>query len=260
MKKLSSLTIIIIALTSTASSAKTVVPPQPLSQFEPSAKCEARQSACPDALRDTVRARALTTKGATATGISAQTWRIRGWLDDTDAQKYSVVVGSDQFTNAYRGDTDTSVALPILCISKQNLSTPAWHMVVTTPSSAFEGNFYEHTTPGGAARNTWSGARGFWSTPIAGAQLTSRATADGFCDQQAGMYGLTGVYRMAEFHDGDNSNGRLAGWGYWLDMSEANLLGLPMYPFPYTPTYTYEYDAVQRFWIAIDDQSSNPWN
>jgi hypothetical protein len=256
MKKLSSFAVVAVTLTSAIAVAKPFAPPSPAAQFAPSGYCLLGQPGCLGEFSPGIR---IGAKGVT-TGITAQTWRIRGWVDDTPAQKYSVIVGSDQFTNAYQGDTDTSADLPMLCISKQNLGTPSWHVIVSTPSSAYEGNFHEHTTPGGATRNTWSGARGFWSTPVTGLQLTSRAVANAICEQQAIAYGFTGTYRMAEFHDGDGSAGRWPGWGYWLDMTEAKLLGLPMYQFPYDPTYSYPYGAVQRFWIATDDQPSNPWN
>lgn len=71
----------------------------------------------------------------------------------------------------------------------------------------------------------WTGGNLRLSTRVQGHLLTSRAAADAVCAAQFGA-----GWRMGEFHDGGG------GWSWWAQ-------GDP-----------------QRMWVAIDDQSANPWN
>jgi len=76
------------------------------------------------------------------------------------------------------------------------------------------------------------------SPAIAGTQLTSRATADAYCSSNFGS-----GWRMAEFHDGwyGTSLTDASAWHFW---------GNALSSFP----------AGQRFRVAINDQTANPWN
>ena len=74
----------------------------------------------------------------------------------------------------------------------------------------------------------WSGGEVTVTPPVPGSQLTSRAVADALCASRRGD-----GFRMAEHHDGHG------GWG--------------LAAFGELPRNT-------RFWVAIDDQRSNPWN
>jgi hypothetical protein len=104
-----------------------------------------------------------------------------------------VLVGYDEVSEGYHGDTPTNALLPVLCLRTAGLPDPGG---LTPPGS----------TPGGATRRSWSGAEVALTEPIAGFSLTSRATADGLCAARFG-----GGWRMAEFHDG----GPRAGYDFW---------------------------------------------
>ncbi|WP_051965022.1 S8 family peptidase [Deinococcus misasensis] len=135
-----------------------------------------------------------------------------------------VLVGTDATSNPYLGDTPVSQSLPVLCINKSNLPNPGAAMIGTS-----------YTTPGGAYRRTWSGGTIALTPPIKGQLLTSRAFADGICAQNFGA-----GYRMASFHDGDSAVN--AGWDFWAATSQLSRL------------------QTQRFWVAINTTSANPWN
>lgn len=87
-------------------------------------------------------------------------------------------------------------------------------------------------TPGGAWRQTWSGGYIGFTDPISGKELTSLSIANQICSNKFGD-----GYRMAEFHDGDPS--LWAGWDFWGEL----ISEIPS----------------SRFWVSINDQSSNPW-
>ncbi len=167
----------------------------------------------------------------------AMTWRILDQASRGD-RRY-LLVGSDALTNPYSGDTFLSDALPILCIAKDNLPKPD----LTRPSE----------TPGGALRGSWSGGRVFFTAPVRGSRLQSRAIADQRCNQEANAVKgpWNGRYRMAAFHDGDKAAG-WAGWDFWADATD----------FAAGPSGKAKLESLmgQRFWVAIDDQPANPWN
>jgi hypothetical protein len=103
-----------------------------------------------------------------------------------------VLLGADDHTDPYVGDTRTSAALPLLCLRAASLPDPH----ASAPSR----------TPGGALRGAWSGAEVALTKPLRGDSLPSRAAADDACVSELGD-----GWRMAEFHDG----GRGAGWDFW---------------------------------------------
>jgi hypothetical protein len=104
-----------------------------------------------------------------------------------------VLVGYDEASEGYHGDTPTNALLPVLCLRATGLPDPGG---LTPPGS----------TPGGSTRRSWSGAEVALTEPVAGYSLTSRSTADALCAARFG-----GGWRMAEFHDG----GRGAGYDFW---------------------------------------------
>lgn len=95
----------------------------------------------------------------------------------------------DGTTNPYDGDTDTGLALPVLCLNKDGSAQPT--SVVTSVEAG------------------WAGGSAQLTTPVQGSTLTSREAADGLC---AATYG-TG-WRMAEVHDGQN-NGIETSWRFY---------------------------------------------
>ncbi len=103
-----------------------------------------------------------------------------------------VLLGSDEHTDPYAGDTASSASLPLLCLRDAALADPHASEV--------------SVTPGGARRRAWSGAEAALTKPLRGDSLTSRAAADELCASELGE-----GWRMAEFHDG----GRGAGWDFW---------------------------------------------
>lgn len=127
-----------------------------------------------------------------------------------------VHVGADGQTNVYSGDTPATSSLPVLCLLVNNSAPPAG----ITP------NFY----------NGWARGSVRLTPAVQGAQLTSRAVADGICAANFGA-----GWRMAEFHDGryGTNFSSSGGWTFWA--------------YGTLPLGT-------RFWTAINDQPANPWN
>jgi hypothetical protein len=81
---------------------------------------------------------------------------------------------------------------------------------------------------------------------VQGTQLTSKAAADNLCEYVGTTTHRISGFRMAEFHDGDQSAGR-AGWDFWAD-------GL------YTLDPIIGCIPDHRFWVSINDQPANPWS
>jgi hypothetical protein len=143
--------------------------------------------------------------------------------------KIYALFGSDASTNPYHGDTDTNAVLPLLCIKKMGLPTPA-------------GLYSPTRTNGGAMRGTWSGGKVIVVPDVQGNSLISKEIADLQCRLQGlKVLGEDG-FRMAEFHDGDREAG-IAGWDFWADASAIDMLKI----------------SDQRYWVSINDQPANPW-
>lgn len=155
-----------------------------------------------------------------ATTIKAMTWTTLQLVKTWDGNNYYALVGSDQNSDPYVGDTLITESLPILCIKKDNLPKPDF--VVS------------HLTGGGAARATWSGGYIGLTSPVQGITLTSRDIANSICRETFGE-----GFRMAEFHDGE---GPSAAWDFWGKLLNPNLT------------------LTDRFWVAISDQAANPWS
>lgn len=162
---------------------------------------------------------------------NAMTWKMLTSPLVLNGKTY-VLFGSDNGqpggTNPYDGDTSINEYRSLLCINKDKL-IPAPEGL---PSSS--------VTPGGATKTSWSGGRVLIIPNIQGKQLTSKAVADKMCDQVGQITRGTSGYRMAEFHDGTGPN---PGWSFWAE-AYGDINGLA----PST-----------RYWVYINDQSSNPW-
>ena len=142
-----------------------------------------------------------------------------------------ILVGADSVSNPYNGDTSTANANSLLCIYALGLPKPAG---LPAPIK----------TPGGALKNSWSGGKLFLVPHVTGTSITSPAVGDNLCatwgEQTFGTHGA----RMAEHHDGANSEG-WAGWGFWAEkLSPAQ--------------GQQNYDG--RLWVKINGQRSNPWD
>lgn len=109
------------------------------------------------------------------------TWLVR----DTNAELGLVLIGSDEFSDPYLGDTLCTAALPIACLAPLGLPNPG------IPTDFNHG---------------WTGGKLAITSPVLGSQLVSRAAADAICAEQLGP-----EYRMGEHHDGGG------GWNWWAE-------------------------------------------
>ena len=157
----------------------------------------------------------------------AMTWRVLNTAA-INGKQYALF-GSDRLTNPYQGDSDLNQAHSLLCINKSNLPAPS-----ELPSSSI--------TPGGALRGSWSGGQAVIAPNIQADTLRSQAIADEICRLQGQKETGKDGFRMAEFHDGDQSSGS-AGWDFWAEVSSRNSLD----------------NLDNRYWVQINDQGANPW-
>ena len=123
------------------------------------------------------------------TNPMAMTWRVRQQRPDN-----LVLVGSDEQTDPYQGDTPDTTSLPLLCLQQTGAPIPAG----ITPDQ-YHG---------------WSGGALALTAPVPGTRLTSFAAASQLCEASFGS-----GWRMAEFHD-----------GYHLSSGLPGLPGLPRPP------------------------------
>jgi subtilisin family serine protease len=152
---------------------------------------------------------------------AAMTWRVKEQRADG-----VVLVGSDDVTDPYHGDTAPGFFLPLLCLQVTGAAVPAGF---TTDQYA-----------------GWSNGNLALTPPVLGAALSSLTEADRICATALG-----GGWRMAEFHDGWYTRAwpfprpgippitARSGWNLW---GYGNL-----------PTTT-------RFWAYINDQPANAWS
>jgi hypothetical protein len=152
------------------------------------------------------------TPSCTYTGPSvgrALTWGHYGFdatLNVSGAQCYGTpLTASGGGCDPYRGDTERTDVLPILCLLPQSAPAPAG---LPDPTNYYLG---------------WSGGSLALSVPVRGTQLYSRAVANARCAQDIGP-----GWRMAEFHDGGGGWG-LRGFGalantsrYWVGIRDQN--------------------------------------
>jgi hypothetical protein len=147
------------------------------------------------------------------------------------ATKPYILTAADQTSNPYQGDTSITESHGLLCIKKANLAKPA-------------GLPAPETTPGGALKKSWSSSYTIVVPEVQGTELTSKAVADGICDEYGQeSYGVSG-FQMAEFHDGDKAG--WSGWGFWGDATYSARQGFEGFN--------------DRLWVYINDQKANPWD
>lgn len=136
----------------------------------------------------------------------ALTWKIwsatryGGTWTDIDAYDHVVRVGSDSFSNPYRGDTSTSECLPILCVKKTGEDIPGWAKSLMSV----------YHTNGGARRDTWLSGDVAFTKPILGRSITSLTRANQMCEEEFGK-----GFRMGAHDDGDCPPNSHCGWGFW---------------------------------------------
>ncbi|GAA3776219.1 hypothetical protein GCM10022225_75280 [Plantactinospora mayteni] len=152
---------------------------------------------------------------------AAMTWRVKEQRADN-----VLLVGSDDQTNPYQGDTPVTTSLPILCLTQTGAPVPAG----VIPDRY----------------NGWAGGSVQLTAPVPGRRLTSLAEADRIC---AASFG--GGWRMAEFHDGYYS-------------LRPGFPGLPFPPLTARSGWNFwahgTLPANTRFWAHINDQPGNPWS
>ncbi|MFY1829607.1 hypothetical protein ACN47A_27075 [Myxococcus fulvus] len=123
-------------------------------------------------------AHGLSAQGLTSNYRRAMTWRL------LEKRPNLVLVGGDDLSNVYSGDTTIDTVLPMLCLRQDGRPVPAGLVV----------DFY----------NGWAAGEVRLTAPFAGSLLTSQAAADARC---ASAFGAG--FRMATFHDGQG------GWHWW---------------------------------------------
>ncbi len=117
------------------------------------------------------------------------TWVVRSRLEE-EGRSY-VLVGTDNASNAYKGDTPPTTELPLLAIRPTDSAKPT---IVDSPH--------------------WAGGEVRLTEPVAASRLRSLAEANAKIREELGA-----EWRMASFHDG-------IGWRFWaegtLDTSESS--------------------------------------
>lgn len=115
------------------------------------------------------------------------TWRLLQVHDQV------ALLGADEATDAYQGDTTVELELPILCVRKRDL---------TAPEGVDPKDFYLG----------WSGGEVRLTKPVAGQSLTSLEVANSIIKGELGE-----GWEMAEHH---SPNGGWHWWAYWGDVPE----------------------------------------
>ncbi|MDQ1294446.1 MAG: hypothetical protein QG608_2329 [Actinomycetota bacterium] len=139
-----------------------------------------------------------------------------------------VLVGFDDQSDPYHGDTPVTRSLPLLCFKSvpEEIVPPEGVNLYYSPGVAMPSGYY----------SGWSRGWVALTPPIRGTSLTSLAVANQTCVNYFGD-----GWRMGEFHDGWWDNGgtyERGGWRYWAHgVVPADI----------------------RFWVHIDDQNANPW-
>jgi hypothetical protein len=112
--------------------------------------------------------------------------------------------------------------------------------IFTKPENLTTG---EKVSMGGANVATWSRRKAFLVPSILGCSLTSEAVADLKCATEGQSLYRHDQFKMAEHHDG---TGHWPGWSFWAEMYEHI-------------TSIEEQLFSTRYWVKINDQTSNPW-
>lgn len=111
------------------------------------------------------------------------TWVLRRQVGDVSH------VGSDDLSNAYTGDTQCGVSLPMLCV-KLTGEAPPTDLV----TSQYDG---------------WFDGRLGITDSVVGYELVTHERGDAICAEVLGV-----GFRMAEHHDGRGVTGGFTGWGF----------------------------------------------
>ncbi len=101
------------------------------------------------------------------------------------------LVGADSRSNPYRGDTDCSQSLPVLCIKVDGFSPPP-------------------NVSGDQFNINWSGGQVQATFPVNGNALRSRTSATNVCVRSFGN-----GWRIASMHDGVLGTDTTAAWRFW---------------------------------------------
>ena len=142
---------------------------------------------------------------------------------DHDERSGIDVVGAEGGTNAYNGDTDCSLSLPILCIKYSGI---VYTRFTWTPDHVYASLINGIGPWSGEAYYPWRSAHVATTRPVRGNLLCDRSTMNAFCSEAQGP-----GWRAIEHADG--------GW---------HLLALG----------NVRNDT--RLWAAISDQNANCWN
>ena len=160
----------------------------------------------------------------------AMTWSILQNFTSSNGNFYALFGHDSEVSNPYDGDTSINERRSLLCI--RPLPVGFDQAPPDLPPSSI--------TPGGANRDTWSYKTVMVIPNVMGRSLTSRDKADKKCKRVGKAIHGAQDFRMASFHDG---SGDVPGWSYWVH-AFGPISGL---------------DLQGRFWVAIEDQLSNPW-
>ena len=180
----------------------------------------------------------MSSTAQSATPKKAMTWVIKK-VQVVGGKTY-VLVGTDQASNPYNGDTLITERRSLLCIKKDPQLYQNPGSLVPAPT----------VTPGGANTNTWSNSKVMVIPNVLGSSLISQADADMKCGIVGQLiHGISG-FRMAEFHDGTGSN---PGWTFWAE-AHSIVEGLAAQPLT-SP----DNSSVARYWVRINAQPANPW-
>ncbi len=116
------------------------------------------------------------------------TWRVL----NPNAAPGVIMVGVDDQSNVYQGDTANDVSLSVMCLKQDGRPVPA--------SLPVAPDFY----------HGWAHGEVRFTPPVVGADLSSLDTANSWCARTFGP-----EWRMAEFHDGQG------GFRYYADSASA---------------------------------------
>ncbi len=113
------------------------------------------------------------------------------WMSCHGSPKEGVSQPHEGSCNPYKGDASCRLALPVLCINKDNSASDAAVLAEMDK---------------GAIPDGWASGRIASTAPVAGFVIGSLAGANARCEKELGV-----GWRMASFHDG---SGARAGWGF----------------------------------------------
>jgi hypothetical protein len=144
-----------------------------------------------------------------------------------------VAFGTDTISDAYKGDTNCTIKLPILCYSDTNFKRPPYN----PPST---GGFYYG----------WNGGIYLATLPVLGTSLLSVANMNSLCSVRFGA-----SFKAAEHHIGKFVSG-MSSSSYFYNTWPTSLSSGGWNAFGYNGIS----NPTGRFWVAINNQPANCWN